>query len=186
MKLPIIEYRNDLLRNSLVAILFLGLLYVVAFYGEDRSIYAILAFSTSLSLILSIDSLVFRKTGIFKIESNSCEIDRMPIESFSINYSDITYLIIDHFKYHNSGFAFKSYLILKITIQYQDKEISFKVYQKGEDVKIDLINELKKLYKKGVQVKEYDINGNRCFLFQSNLSYKEIQDIKQEYNISWY
>ena len=92
MKLPIVEYRNDLIRNSSIIILFLCLLYVVAFYGENKSIYAILAFTSLISLILSIDGLVFRKTGFFNIESDRFEINRNSTNSFSINHSDISWI----------------------------------------------------------------------------------------------
>lgn len=41
------------------------------------------------------------------------------------------------------------------------------------------------LYRKGVQIKERDQLGTKCFLLRGNLSYNEIQQIKKDYDLTW-
>lgn len=182
MKLPIIGYKNELLRKVFIGLLFLALLLGASFYFAGNYFYLVFA----LCLIISWDTMFLYKPGNILFESDKIIISSKEGDNLSINHSDITCLLIDHLKQHYNFLFLRPNMILKITVQYQEKEISFQAYQNGQRVKLEFVKELQRLYKKGIRVKEFDLNGNRCFLFKGNLSFNEIQEIKNEYNLTWY
>jgi len=55
----------------------------------------------------------------------------------------------------------------------------------NESSKKDFISLLEKLYLQNINIKEYSLLGSRMFLFKENLSFNEIQEIKNKYQISW-
>ena len=57
-------------------------------------------------------------------------------------------------------------------------------YVKNND-RSKFVELLKGFYKEGKNLSEKDELGAKCFLLKSNFKYREIQDIKRDYNISW-
>jgi len=185
MVLDIVEEKKDSLRIVASVFLFIGLLLVVVF-NERSSFYAIMIFSGLFSLIQSIEGFSIRKVGVFTIDGKGCELQKGEGDIIRYDYQDIKCVLIDHYRYLPGMFSTTQKVIMKISIQQADQELSFTVLIRSKKVKEELKAILKKLYEKNVCIREYDMNGSRSFLFQSNLSYKEIQEIKQVYNINWY
>ncbi len=77
------------------------------------------------------------------------------------------------------------YPLYKLTLKTEDLEESFLFLLRNEQIKKNLISALEQLYKSGVNIREYDTYGRRAFLFKSNLKFKDVQKVKQEYQISW-
>ena len=185
MVLDIVEEKKDSIKIVVSIIFFIGLLIAVIF--DDRtSIYAIMVFSFIFSLIYTIEGFSIRKVGMFTMDEKVCEIQRGSGEIIRYDYENVKCVLIDHYRYMPGMFSTTQKVILKISIQQAEQELSFTILVRNKKVKEELKVILKKLYENNVCVREYDMNGNRSFLFKSNLSYKEIQDIKQRYNVSWY
>ncbi len=185
MVLDIVEEKKDSIKVVVSVLLFIGLLLIVIL-NERTSFYAIMVFSFIFSLIQAIEGFSIRKVGVFTIDEKVCELQRGSEDIIRYDYHNIKCVLIDHYRYMTGMFSTTQKVIMKISIQQAEQELSFTVLIRSKKVKEELKVILKKLYENNVCVREYDMNGNRSFLFQSNLSYKEIQDIKQEYNISWY
>jgi len=77
------------------------------------------------------------------------------------------------------------YPLYRLILHTEDLEESFLFLLRTEQIKKELISVLEQLYKSGVNVREYDTYDRRAFLFKSNLKFKDVQKIKQEYQISW-
>ena len=185
MVLDIVEEKNDSIKIVVSVFLFIGLLLIVIF-NERTSFYAIMVFSGLFSIMRAIEGFSIRKVGMFTIDEKFCELRRGSGDIIRYDYQNIKCVLIDHYRYITGIFSTTQKIIMKISIQQAEQELSFTVLIRSKKVKEELKAILKKLYENNVCVREYDMNGSRSFLFQSNLSYKDIQDIKQEYNISWY
>lgn len=185
MGLDIIEERNNYIKIVLGALLIIWLLLDVIF-NQERSSYAIITFFGILGILQTFESFSIRKVGRFSINETDCGLKRNSGEILRYDYANIKYILIDQLRYLEGAFPSKSKIVLKISIQDSEKEISFIVLLRGKKAKEEMILLLKKLYENNIGVREYDMNGCRSFLFRSNLSYEEIQDIKQNYNLSWY
>lgn len=185
MVLDIVEEKKDSTKVVVSVLLFIGLLLIVLF-NERTSFYAIMGFSFIFSLMQAIEGFSIRQLGVFTIDEKVCELQRGPGEIIRYDYKDIKCVLIDHYRYMTGMFSTTQKAIMKITIQQAEQEISFTVLIRSKKVKEEFKATLKKLYENNVCIREYDMNGTRSFLFRSNLSYNEIQNIKQEYNISWH
>ncbi len=49
----------------------------------------------------------------------------------------------------------------------------------------DFLKLLEQFYANGIDIKERDSSGAKYFLFDGNLSYNKIQELKQKYKLSW-
>ncbi len=187
MTLDIVKEKDKTLRYSL-AIIFLLVFFILYFsIPESKIVFLLLIISNLISLTFSFDKLKYSKIGFCKILDEKITIDINGEIKKEYNFTELSHLLIDHNYFYANNYFFKTNNDLKITLQKLDDEISFKVLITKRKEKIKFKNILEKLYKSGIiQIKEYDKNGSRSFLFKSNLSYNEIQDIKQKYNLSWY
>ena len=185
MNLDIIEEKSNYIKNILVGLLIIWLIVDVMF-NQEKSIYAIIVFLGVLGVFQVFESFSIRQVGTFRFNENYSEINKNTESILRYEYTDIKFILIDQVRYLEGAFPAKSKIILKITIQTQEREVSFIVLLRGKKAKLEMIELLKILYKNNIGIKEYDMNGCRSFLFRSNLSYNEIQEIKQEYNLSWY
>lgn len=186
MSLDIIEEKNNYIEIVLGGLLIIWLLLDVMFFKEKTS-YAVMVFLSILTFLHTIEGFFVRKVGRFNINEKKCEVKRNTGEIIQYDLTDVKYILINQLYYLLSGsISAKSKIVLKISIQKYEREISFIVLLRGKKEKTKMILTLQKLYENNIPVREYDMNGNRSFLFQTNMSYKEIQDIKQKYNLSWY
>ena len=185
MVLDVVEEKKDFIKVAVSVLLFLGLLLIVII-NERTSFYAIMVFSFMFSLLQAIEGFSIRKVGVFTIDEKACELRRGSRDIIHYDYQNIKCVLIDHYRYLTGMFSTTQKVIMKISIQQAEQELSFTVLIRSKKVKEELKAILKKLYENNVCVREYDMNGNISFLFKSNMSFKEIQDIKQEYNISWF
>ena len=78
------------------------------------------------------------------------------------------------------------YYVMKLVIELnEDKQIINHFYIRDKKELTHYLEILKRLYRKGMNLKEYNQKGERIFLLQSNLKYQDIQEIKEEYGIQW-
>ncbi|MCL6097935.1 MAG: hypothetical protein M1391_05105 [Bacteroidetes bacterium] len=185
MILDIIEEKNNYIKIILVGLIIIWLFLDVIF-NQEKSIYAIITFLGVLGVLQIFESFSIRKVGEFNINETYCGLNRNTGLTLRYDYSNIKHILVDQLRYLEGAFPAKSKIVLKISIQEYEKEVTFIVLLRGKKAKVEMTELLKKLYKNKIGVREYDMNGCKSFLFRSNLSYKEIQEIKQEYNISWF
>lgn len=184
MELDIVEEKNGTTKIVITLFIFIGLV-LVSLFAEEKSFFAIMSFAVAFSFLQTIESLAIRKLGKFVINEEGCQLKRNNGENIQFPIGSIKCLLIDQNSYLTGIFSTTEKIILKISIQQEEAEVIVKVLLRGKREKEGIISTLKKLYKNNVCLKEYDINGNRSFLFKTNLNYKEIQEIKKDYNLSW-
>ncbi len=72
----------------------------------------------------------------------------------------------------------------KITFEYKGKKYGYTIYISSDDQIKSLKKVFKYWYEHQISFKEYLLMG-RCYLLRAGLSYKEIQQLKKQYNIVW-
>jgi len=74
----------------------------------------------------------------------------------------------------------------KIMLHAGETDTAYLFVLRSEREKQNFAAVLQRLYKAGVNLREYDAYGSRRFLFRGNLSYADVQKLKEEYDIpSW-
>ena len=186
MTLDIVKEKNKTLRYTLTFIFLF--VFILLYYSlpESKIVFPLLVMVNLISITFSLDMLKYSKIGLCEILDDKILIDISGKEK-KYNFNELSHLLVDHNYFYPNHYFVKTNNDLKITLQKPDEEISFKVLITKRKEKLKFKNVLEKLYSSGInQIRENDINGTRSFLFKSNLSYNEIQDVKQKYNLSWY
>lgn len=184
MTIDIVKEMNKVLRFPFVLFILTVFIILYFVFSESKIIFLLVILTNIVSLIISIDFLKYRKIGKLRIFDDMIEVEID--ESYKeFKFTEISKLKIDHNYFYRTNFFVKTWNAFNLIIGKSEEEYIYKLYIKGDKVKEQFKNVLEKLYQKGLNVKEYDTNGQRTYLFKANLSYKEIQEIKHKYNLNW-
>lgn len=129
----------------------------------------------------------YKKKGNVLIELNKMEfyINGEELKSFTIDDKIKIRLFYDGQKSNkwNSKLLLKGFVIRIQLENYEEIHESKLLLKKNE---VDQFrNKLEEFYKKGIDIKERDTVGAKYFLFEGNLNYNKIQEIKEKYNFVW-
>ena len=138
MVFDIIEEKNNYTKIVLGSLLIIWLLLDVIF-NQERSLYAIVTFFGILGILQAIESFSVRKVGRFSINETDCELKRNSGEILQYDYANLKYILIDQLRYLEGAFPYKSKIVLKISLQEAEKEISFIVLLRGKKAKVEMI-----------------------------------------------
>jgi len=181
----IVKEENKVLRILLTTLVCLVLFALFFFLvKEEVSFLAGIIFNLASSFTF-FEKLKYKKTGVFKITDSSIELKYDNSEKIIINKKGISEMIICHKCFDSKNIFQRRSGGLIIDIINQGEKMTCKLYVRSRKNRELFKERLKELYKQSVKIKEVDGNGIRSFLFKSNLTYKEIQRIKTEFNMNW-
>ena len=185
MILDIIEKKQVAFFRIFLAVIFAVAIVYLLVNNEEKQIFIILTFTNIMTLLFSFQNLHYKNVGKLNFNLEECIIEKLNTETRKIKFSE-TVIVFEKYKIINGAFNINPSIMLNITFTNLESELSkYQVLLKGRKGKKLYLAFLEKLYEEGVRVKEYDLNGNKSYLLKSNLSYKEIQEIKSKYNINW-
>lgn len=129
------------------------------------------------------DYFLYNKMGHISLNEDNIEIKKVDKNNETILHSNIKELKI-YGKKFNFVF-FKTVLIYSLNIILSDEQEKFFIASFSQKDKPEFLSLLKKYYEKGINVKEFGANGDSQFLDEANLSYKQVQEFKEKYKITW-
>lgn len=185
MTLEIVKEKDKRIRKTLLSIfLIIALISSFSFSG-NKIVFIFLIITNLILLTFSYDKFNFSKIGLLKVFEDKFLVEIDGEEQKEFYFNNLSLLRIEHNHFYSENYFVRVNNDLKITLVKPDEEFTLKVLVKKK-AKLKFKNFLEKLYSsKTIQIKEYNFDGSRSFLFRSNFSYNEIQDIKKKYKLSW-
>lgn len=185
MKVDLVKESNPYSTGILFFILIVFL--KLAVYGNYKIFFLILIFF-QVCIIAYQYGIKFKKSGTAEFFDDCITIINSSTsqETISLNPRTILELTYDLQQAKKlKGNSFTSRLFTKIRIESPEGLIRIFPIVIRKKQRDEFTAALDTLNRKGVQIKESDELGARCFLLRGNLSYNEIQQIKKEYNLTW-
>jgi hypothetical protein len=181
---------SQIIARNYLDIIFLLLIIIFIYLKVDKNASYIV-----LVLFILVIGYTFKKkmiasyNKIGRIEINQNEIIIL------INNQTNSFLLSDIRDLKIYYFGYSGYRIGRRTSEGDENYLTFiDKYEKKQkfDFYLNSIEEKERLkelfghwYKERFKFKEYEFGKVRSFMFKSNLSYSEIQEIKEKYNIDW-
>ncbi len=157
---------------------------IIVIYSDYLSIKSInVFFLPYYIIILGGEYFLHKKVGHLSLNNDNIEIKKLDEDNETILHSDIKELKL--YVKKSTYFFFQTVFVYNIIIVLNNEKEKLLVISFLRKNKQKFLSVLKNYYKKEINVKEFGENGDRQFLKKSNLSYKEIQEIKKEYKITW-
>lgn len=132
--------------------------------------------------------LFYKNIGEVELNENQLSVISKGNEPQTFLLNDIVRINLIYDRQKTNAF-FKRFVVkgfvIKIEVELKENIVSeYKILVKNKQ-REQFIELLMKFYKSGARINERDELGAKCFLLKGNLSYKEIQEIKSKYNLSW-
>lgn len=157
----------------------------LAIFSFINIVYVILPFIQFVPLFIS-PNFFYQKIGTFEFGDEQIIITAG--SKIIINLDDIVSIKIfldDSRHYDKSTKWISRGWIIRLVIEAKDDFINKYRLLIKKDERDKFTSELEKLYARGIRIRERDGLGAKYFLLNGNLTYKEIQTIKEKYNLTW-
>lgn len=170
-----------------ILILFLVGLAFYTWLLENKIAYLIIPFIPIIPLLIS-PYFFYKYIGEVELDENQLSVISRGNEPQTFLLNDIVRINLIYDRQKTNAF-FNRFIVkgFVIKLEVESKENTASEYNilLKKNQREQFIELLEKLYKSGVRINERDELGAKCFLLKGNLSYKEIQEIKSKYNLSW-
>ena len=183
MKANLTVKKNTALFNFLFFLGTIGsVIYLLLLNNSLSSNFSSFAFLIVLLPLLSVFyfNFCYKKNGVIELTENSIFVKDNGNSTTTYNLSNLTKIEIFIERKANNGFS--TITLFRIVLYNNDNFESFLFYLKSKEIE-ELKNILNYWYQNKITLKEYSETKEKMFLQKSNLTYKEIQDIKSKYNI---
>jgi hypothetical protein len=185
-----VDIKIDIVKNRktffirVVALITLGI-GCFAYFASINLGFLIIGLIQFISLFIpsnylyqKIGSLEFKENEIVISTNSDKVIPLIDIISLRLFYNDQKVNVTSK-RWFGIGFIIKMLIETKED-SLQEYKLLVKISERDNYIKA-----LEKLYSKQINIRERNELGAKYFLLKGNLSYKEIQEIKSKYNISW-